>query len=96
MVNGYNLGGVMMFNGFKTFLDGRSEQLFRGAFIADYMAAGQAGGEAAMWRILDSHKAQWTIFPKGDPRNRFIATAAGWSKTYEDEFVIIFERGAPQ
>jgi hypothetical protein len=96
VVNGYNLGGVLLFNGFKTFLDGRTEQLFQGQFMADYLAAGRPGGEDAMRRILDRHKAEWTIFPKRDIRNRHIAAAPGWSRAYEDDYVIIHVHSAPQ
>ena len=96
VVNGYNLGGVLIFNGFKTFLDGRTEQLFDGQFMVDYLAAGRPGGEEVMRRILDQHKAEWTIFPKRDIRNRHIAAAPGWSKAYEDDYVIIHVRSAPQ
>lgn len=95
-VNGYNLGGVLMFNGYKTFLDGRTEQLFRGPFMEAYLDAGRPEGAEAMHRILDTYKANWTIFPRNDYHNVHIASAPGWSKAYQDDYVIIFTRGAPQ
>lgn len=94
-VNGYNLGGVLMFNGFKTFLDGRTEQLFRGPFMEEYLAAGRPDGAAAMRRILETYKATWTIFPPQDYRNVHIAATPGWSKAYADDHAVIYVRAAP-
>ena len=93
--NGYNLGGVLVFNGIKTFLDGRTEQLFRGPFMTDYLAAGNPGGEAVIAGIVTRYKITWAIFPKLDIRNSYLATMPGWRRAYEDDYVIIHLRTAP-
>jgi len=93
--NGYNLGGVLIFNGIKTYLDGRTEQLFRGPFMDDYLASGNADGAAKVKEIVERHGATWAIFPRRDIRNSFLGALPGWHRAYEDEFVIIHLRDTP-
>lgn len=93
--NGYNLGGVLIFNGIKTYLDGRTEQLFRGDFMTGYLASGNVDGASVVQEIVNRYKATWAIFPKRDIRNSFLATLPGWTQAYEDDFVIIHTRSAP-
>ncbi len=93
--NGYNLGGVLIFNGIKTYLDGRTEQLFRGDFMTGYLASGNADGAGVVQEIVNRYKTTWAIFPKKDIRNSFLATLPGWHQAYEDDYVIIHVRSAP-
>jgi hypothetical protein len=95
VLNGYNLGGVLIFNGIKTYIDGRAEQLFRGAFISDFIASSDIGGDKVLARMLDDVKATWTIMPVYDVRNGFLAEMPGWRKAYGDDYVMIFTRVPP-
>lgn len=94
--NGYNLGGVLIFNGIKTYIDGRAEQLFRGPFIKDVIASSDVGGETVLAKMLAESKATWTIMPALDIRNSFMTALPGWTQSYSDDYVTIFTRSAPQ
>lgn len=90
--NGYNLGGVLIFNGIKPYIDGRAEQLFRGRFITDFIASTAPGGEKVLREILETVGITWTIMPVADVRNAMMADMAGWARAYGDDYVIIYVR----
>ncbi len=90
--NSYNMGGPLILNGFKTYIDGRADQLFQGAFLQDYVNTADANDTTILSRILDQNKMTWTIFPSFDPRNDALAKLPGWKKTFSDPYATIFER----
>lgn len=91
MLNGYNLGGPLLFHGIKTFIDGRSDQLFLGDFFEQYMKTGEDADTKALAGILTKYKIEWTIFEKQDVQNDYFTTLANWNKTYGDDQVTIYE-----
>ena len=95
VLNDYNTGGPLIFNGIKTYVDGRAEQLFLGDFMQQYIDSGEKGGEVAIAKMLEDPSVGWTIFSANSPRNDFIAKVPGWQKTYEDDAAVIFERKSP-
>jgi hypothetical protein len=90
--NSYNMGGPLILNGFKTYIDGRADQLFQGAFLQDYVDTADAADTTKLQRILDQNKMTWTIFPSFDPRNQALAKVPGWKQTFTDAYATIYER----
>ncbi len=50
--NDYNMGGPLILDGIKTYIDGRAEQLFLGDFMTQYLASGDSTGMAELQQIL--------------------------------------------
>ncbi len=90
--NAYNLGGPLIMQGVKTYIDGRADQIFQGDFFEQFISTADPGGEKAMDKILESNKVTWTIFPPKAYQNTYLATLPNWRKTYADDNAVIFER----
>jgi hypothetical protein len=90
--NEYNFGGPLILANIKTYIDGRAEQLFLGPFMTQYLASGQPEEPTALNKILEDTEIGWTIFPSGDPRNSALSKLPNWSKVYEDNYALIYER----
>lgn len=90
--NSYNMGGPLILNGFKTYIDGRADQLFQGQFLQDYVNTADPGDTTTLQAILDKNKMTWTIFPATDPRNQALAKLPNWKQTFSDPYATIYER----
>ena len=90
--NDYNMGGPLILAGIKTYVDGRSEQLFLGDFITQYLDSGEPAGLESLQKILSDKDIGWVIFPPDDRRSKALATMPEWQKTYSDDFAAVWER----
>jgi hypothetical protein len=90
--NAYNLGGPLIMQGVKTYIDGRADQIFQGDFFKKFIATETAGSEKSIDDILQTNKVTWTIFPPAAYQNTYLASLPDWKKTYEDHDAVIYER----
>lgn len=90
--NAYNLGGPLIMQGVKTYIDGRADQIFQGDFFKQFISTADPGGEKAIDKILETNKVTWTIFPPKAYQNTYLATLPNWKRTYADDDAVIYER----
>lgn len=95
VLNSYNFGGVLIFHGIKTFIDGRAEQLFLDGFITNVMRTVAPGGEMLFGQQLQDHQIDWTILEPGDPRIAMLDKMPAWRRAFADEFAVIHVRKNP-
>jgi hypothetical protein len=92
VLNSYDFGGPLILNNIKTYIDGRSEQLFLGEFFSSYDASGKIGGENALQKILQTYDIKWAVLSPNELQKDFLAKLPNWKETYSDKYAIIFER----
>lgn len=92
VLNNYNFGGPLIYHNIPTFIDGRTDQLFLGAFFEQTVKSSSAIGEAEFDRQLIEYDVTWTLLNPADGRNVFLARKAGWRKIYADAHAIIYRR----
>lgn len=90
--NSYNLGGFLAFNGVKTYIDGRTDQLFLGGFISRMMTATEARGPDALAALLDERAIQWAIIAAHTPETRHFPRLPNWRLSYKDEAAQVWVR----
>lgn len=90
--NGYNFGGYLISQGVKTFIDGRSDQLFLGGFMARAMAASRADDPELLRQLLDQHEVAWAIIEPTFPEARQFAKLAGWHLLHTDAVAQVYVR----
>ncbi len=85
--NDYNFGDYLIFNGIKTFIDGRAD-MFGDPFIKRYYEAvhGQSDDLPA---LLDEYKIAWTIFPADARAVTLIDRLPGWRRLYADKTAVV-------
>jgi hypothetical protein len=91
VLNAYNLGGALIFNGVRPFIDGRAADLYGDAFMADY-ATIVAPNRIALERVLSDYGITWTIFASGDPVVQVLEQEPGWRRFAEADGVVIDTR----
>lgn len=88
VMNSYDFGGALIFEGIPTFVDGRADRLFdNGAFIAAYFDA--AGDAEAVTAYLTDHAIGWTLLNPRDPNVAVMDALDGWQRLYADDNAIV-------
>jgi hypothetical protein len=88
--NFYNFGGPLIFSDIKTFIDGRTDQLFLGGFAKTFMRGPDT--EAELQRALLKYDIGWTLFPPHDTRVALLDKLAGWRRIFADDVAVIHQR----
>ena len=91
VMNHYNFGGQLIFNGVRTFIDGRADQLFLGGFTEKF-AHGPKDAEGLAEAIAE-YDIGWTLFPPDDARVELLDKLKGWRRVYSDAYAVIHLKG---
>lgn len=85
--NEYSFGGLLVMEGIRPFIDGRSD-MYGDAFTTDYFE--MARGDVARWRRADMRwRFAWTMLP---PDNALVAKLdhePGWRRIHADKWAVI-------
>jgi hypothetical protein len=90
VLNEYGLGGQLIFNGVRPFIDSRAD-LYGDAFLARYHRL-ISPDPAELRRTLAEYRIAWTIFPAGHPIVPLMDGLAGWRRLAEADGIVIHAR----
>jgi hypothetical protein len=90
--NSYDFGGTLIFHGIKTFIDGRTDQLFLDGFTTTNEATQKPGGKPVLEEQLTKYAVDWALLTADDPRIGFFDEMANWKRVYSDEDAVIYTR----
>ncbi|WP_027060950.1 hypothetical protein [Mesorhizobium loti] len=93
VLNSYNFGGTLIFHGIKTYIDGRTDQLFLGGFTKTDEATGHSDGKPLLEAQLKKYAIGWALLTADDTRIPFFAEL-GWKRAYADDYAVIYLPGA--
>ncbi len=91
--NSYNLGGFLIGQGVKTFIDGRSDQLFLGGFLTRYAEQLSARDTAYLDEMVARFNVGWAFVITGNPEQMLLAQSPGWREVYMDKYASVYVRG---
>ncbi len=89
--NYYDFGGYLIFRGIKTFIDGRSDQLFLNGFmtrIGDILDK----RPQELVRYLRSYDVSWALVKPGSTKSRQLGGSSAWNQVYHDDVSDLFKR----
>ena len=89
--NDYNFGGYLIFNGVKTFIDGRAE-LYLGGLFEKTREAELGNDDAAFLSLLDEYHVTWGLFGPTSKGVEKLGRAKDWAEVYKDKYAILFVR----
>ena len=92
VLNSGEFGGFLISEGVKTFVDGRSDQLFGNAFLQDILETSRANGSRKLDWMLDKYHIQWVLLQVSDNRVPLFDGNAGWKRLYRDKTAVIYGR----
>ncbi len=88
--NDYNFGGYLIAAGTKTFIDGRTDQLFLGDFVPKLQSALKDHKDDAFAAILARYHVGWALVATGSRDAAHLSRLPRWSKLYEDKVATAF------
>lgn len=89
VLNSYNFGGTLIFHGIKSYIDGRTDQLFLGGFTRTDDETGHSGGKPVLEAQLKKYAIGWALLSADDSRQPFF-DELGWKRAYADEYAVIY------
>jgi hypothetical protein len=89
VLNSYDFGGFLIFNGVPTFIDGRAD-LFGDRFLSEYLGA--VALSSSLPAFLDRNGIQWTLLPPGLPAVQLLDHLPGWRRLHSDPVAIVHVR----
>jgi len=92
VLNSYGFGGTLIFHGIKTFIDGRTDQLFLGGFTQADDAATRSSGKPLLEAHLEKYAIDWALLSTDDGRIPFFDQMPGWKRVYADSYAVIYVR----
>lgn len=92
--NDYNFGGFLIGAGVKTFVDGRSDQLFVGRFMTDLQDALDSPADDGFRSLLARYHIAWALVRPRSRDARHFERLCGWRKLYEDETAAVYVAAA--
>lgn len=90
VLNGYGLGGYLIYKGVKPYIDGRAD-MYGDAFSAEYFRA-TSPDRAALDKLVRDHRVAWTIFAPDDPAVAALDADPAWRRLYADAHAVIHRR----
>lgn len=85
--NEYSFGGLLIMQGIRPYIDGRSD-MYGDAFTTDYYLI--ANGDAARWRAANAKwKFGWTILPPDSALVKILDHDGNWQRVYADKWAVI-------
>jgi hypothetical protein len=90
VMNAYNFGGTLIFHGIKTYIDGRTDQLFLNGFMNKTVEMGTSAGKPLLEAEIKAQAIRWALLTAEDKRIPFFREMAGWRQAYSDKNAVIF------
>jgi hypothetical protein len=90
VLNDYALGGQLIFNGVRPFVDGRAD-LYGDTFLTEYRRL-LSPDRAELERVLAEYDIEWTIFPSGQPIVAAMDEVPGWRRLLEEDGTVVHVR----
>ena len=90
VLNEYNFGGFLIFNGVRPFIDGRAD-MYGDKFLDEYMELVRPSRERLV-RTLEQRAIQWTLVDAASPVRAVMETLPGWRLLYADKIAAVYAR----
>jgi hypothetical protein len=90
VLNDYDFGGYLIFEGVAPFVDGRVD-LYGDAFMRAYASALASEGDA-LPRILDHYRIAWTLLKPEEPAVAALDRDPAWERLYADASAVVHRR----
>jgi hypothetical protein len=91
VLNSYDFGGWLVFNGVPDFIDGRND-MYGDAFMKTYLAVERDGDPAAVTATFLRWKIAWVIVPPDTRLGQLLDRTPGWRRLYADKFAVVWAR----
>jgi hypothetical protein len=88
--NDYDFGGFLIAHGVKTFVDGRTDQLFLGDFLPALTAALEDKTDMAFAALLRRYSVTWALVRTRSADAGHLARLPGWTMIHQDPVASVY------
>jgi len=92
--NDFSFGGYLVFRGVKTFIDGRTEQLFGGGFLSRTFESPNKPNDEFL-ELLDEYKVSSALVRPESSEALRLDRAPSWGRQYADDVAVVYQRARP-
>ena len=93
VLNDYGMGGYLIFNGTKPFIDGRAD-MYGDDFFEAYVKALKPD-QARLSALLGKYRVRWTILRAENPAIPAMDAMPGWKRLYADKSAVVHIKVGP-
>jgi hypothetical protein len=90
VLNDYGMGGYLIFEGVRPFIDGRTD-MYGDAFTSTFMCA-ERPDLATLDSLIARWDVRWTLLNAQDPLTQLMDGRPGWRRLYADRYAVIHVR----
>jgi hypothetical protein len=90
VLNEYGMGGYLIFEGVKPFIDGRAD-MYGDDFFNAYIKAVKPD-RLRLVALLEKYDVSWTILDAGNPAVQVLDGLPGWRRLYADKYAVVHVR----
>jgi hypothetical protein len=94
LYNDFSFGGYLIFRDLKTFIDGRTDQLFGGGFLARTFESANKPNDDFL-ELLDEYKVSSALVRPESHQASKLDRAPSWRRQYEDAIAAVYQRARP-
>jgi hypothetical protein len=87
VLNDYDFGGYLIFEGARPYIDGRAD-MYGDAFFAEDEQI-QNASQSAMDAAIARYHIRWAILRPDRPLTDALARTPGWQRTYADKYAVV-------
>jgi hypothetical protein len=91
LYNDFSFGGYLIFRDVKTFIDGRTDQLFGGGFLARTFESPNRPNDEFL-QLLDEYKVSSALVRPESGQALKLDRAPSWRRVYEDAIAAVYQR----
>lgn len=88
--NDYNFGGYLISQGVKTFIDGRTDQLFVGGFMYILYETANSKDKQSLLAFLDYYRVTWALVLPNMAVAQKLDQSKDWTKVYQDKIAAVY------
>jgi hypothetical protein len=89
--NDFSFGGYLIFRGIKTFIDGRTDQLFGGGFLSRTFDSPNKPNDAFL-ELLDEYKVSSALVRPESAEALKLDKTRSWQRQYADDIAVVYQR----
>ena len=93
VLNDYGMGGYLIFNGVKPFIDGRAD-MYGDDFFEAYVKALKPD-QPRLQALLARYKVRWTLLRAENPAVPAMDAMPGWKRLYADKTAVVHVKVGP-
>ncbi|HVN00673.1 MAG TPA: hypothetical protein VMT68_10715 [Caulobacteraceae bacterium] len=93
VLNAYDFGGFLIFEGVKPYIDGRADMYGDNFVNADSLI--QGGDAALLGRAIADYRIRWAILEPSLPVVGVLERTPGWTRLYADPYAVVLQNANP-